>query len=202
MDTKVCSKCGEEKALCEFSANKGGKHGRHSQCKECAKERSNKWYKENKERRLQKSKEWYENNKERKKETCRIYQRTDKYRARANQYRKQKLKDDPAFLMRMRISNHIYYALTRQGGSKETPSFEALPYTPQELKEHLENQFSSQMSWDNYGSYWEVDHIYPVSKLPHDSVKHPNFLKCWNLDNLQPLEKIANRRKSNKVLDG
>jgi 5-methylcytosine-specific restriction endonuclease McrA len=57
------------------------------------------------------------------------------------------------------------------------------------------------MTWDNYGSYWHVDHIYPHSKLPYDSMDHPNFLKAWALNNLQPLEAIENMKKSNKILD-
>ena len=56
------------------------------------------------------------------------------------------------------------------------------------------------MNWENYGE-WHIDHIYPQSKLPYDSMEHPNFLKCWALDNLQPLWAEENRKKSNKVLD-
>jgi len=54
------------------------------------------------------------------------------------------------------------------------------------------------MNWDNHGK-WHLDHIYPQSLLPYDSMKHPNFQKCWALDNLHPLEATENISKGNKI---
>ena len=33
------------------------------------------------------------------------------------------------------------------------------------LRNHLEKQFEPWMSWDNYGKWWHVDHIIPVTKF-------------------------------------
>lgn len=52
--------------------------------------------------------------------------------------------------------------------------------------------------WDNYGTYWNIDHIKPQSKLWYDSFECQNFLECWSLDNLRPLEVIKNMKKGNK----
>ena len=38
MQTKTCSKCGEEKLLTEFHKDKKGKYGVHNRCKECKRE--------------------------------------------------------------------------------------------------------------------------------------------------------------------
>lgn len=54
------------------------------------------------------------------------------------------------------------------------------------------------MNWDNYGSYWHIDHIKPISLFKYETAEDPEFKKCWALDNLQPLEKIANLKKGNK----
>lgn len=35
MKSKICSKCGVEKNMCEFHINNFGKSGYHSQCKKC-----------------------------------------------------------------------------------------------------------------------------------------------------------------------
>ena len=43
--------------------------------------------------------------------------------------------------------------------------------------------------------------IYPQSKLPYDSMTHPNFLKCWALENLQPLEAKENISKGNRLYE-
>ena len=95
----------------------------------------------------------------------------------------------------------MHGALTRNNGSKlGNATFAYLPYTPEELKEHIEKQWEPWMSWENYGE-WHIDHIYPQSKLPYDSMTHPNFLKCWALENLQPLEAKENMSKGNRLYE-
>jgi len=56
------------------------------------------------------------------------------------------------------------------------------------------------MNWNNHGLYrkniwndndpstwtWQLDHIIPYSNLQYDSLDHPNFKKCWALENLRP----------------
>ena len=68
-----------------------------------------------------------------------------------------------------------------------------------ELKEHLESLFDSNMSWENYGSYWEIDHIKPLSSFDITDISDEDFKIAWGLANLQPLEKTLNRQKSNKI---
>ena len=58
---KICSKCGEEKNISEFSKAKTGKYGVRGDCKQCR----NKDYSDNKERVLNQRKEYYQDNKER-----------------------------------------------------------------------------------------------------------------------------------------
>ena len=72
-----------------------------------------------------------------------------------------------------------------------------LGYTPHQLKSHLEAQFEQDMSWENYGELWEIDHIKPVSKF-----KLGERLCIVNaLENLRPLPKFENNLKSNKHQD-
>ena len=73
-----------------------------------------------------------------------------------------------------------------------------ISYTFQDLINHLKNQFDDKMTWDNYGKYWEIDHIKPKSLFHYESPEDPEFKKCWALENLQPMEKIMNRIKYNK----
>lgn len=42
---KICTKCGDEKPLEEFALLSKGKHGRHAQCKACARRYANERYK-------------------------------------------------------------------------------------------------------------------------------------------------------------
>ena len=62
----------------------------------------------------------------------------------------------------------------------------------EEVRAHLEAQFSPGMTWDNYGD-WHVDHIRPCA-----SFENPADPECWHFSNLQPLWAEDNLRKSDK----
>ena len=52
------------------------------------------------------------------------------------------------------------------------------------------------MNWDNYGTYWEIDHIIPRNLFNNIfDYKSKNFQICWSLMNLRPLEKSLNRQR-------
>ena len=137
-----------------------------------------------------------ERGKRRDPDSMRSYRQRPEVKARCAKYRRDKKKRNPAYRLRCNVSALIYDALVRkQGLTKGGSTFEHLPYTPLELKEHIESQFDEHMSWDNYGDYWQLDHITPQAALIYDSLKHPNFQKCWALDNLQPLAKHENASK-------
>jgi len=179
---KQCTKCKETKQLTEFSRSKKSKDGRHSHCKSCRSD----YRKRNKEKITEYMRGYREKN-------------YDTWLVKHRDYQRKRYQEEPAYRLANIVSATVRHALAGRQKTKKT--FEALPYTPQQLKEHLESQFQPGMSWDNYGSHWDVDHIYPQSLLPYDSLDHPNFLKCWALKNLQPLGKIENIKKSNKILD-
>jgi hypothetical protein len=77
--------------------------------------------------------------------------------------------------------------------------FDVLQYTPDELINHLEKQFKDDMTWDNYG-IWHVDHKFPITSFDIQEMGDEEFMKCWSLENLQPMWGEENIRKSNKVL--
>ena len=93
------------------------------------------------------------------------------------------------------MSNGIYKALKEGKNWKRWKTL--VGYTLNSLVEHLERQFDKNMSWDNYGPYWSVDHIKPKSLFVYISPEDPEFKECWALKNLQPMEKIENIIKSN-----
>lgn len=84
-------------------------------------------------------------------------------------------------------------------GKKAGRSWESLVgYKIEDLISHLENRFDSKMNWENYGNYWHLDHIKPRSLFNFTTPEEHGFKDCWALENLQPLEKIQNIKKSNK----
>ena len=62
-------------------------------------------------------------------------------------------------------------------------------------KEYLESKFTISMTWENYGTDWEIDHILPLSGKDMD---FSELIKRLHYTNTQPLNKIENRIKHNR----
>lgn len=168
-------------------------------CKNCAKIYHAKYLQDHQQELNERSAQWYSDNKEK---VSRQYKNDESKKARKrkynNDYERNRKMTDPVFKLRRNCSRLIKHALT---GSKNGQSIlDHLPYTIKELKEYLEKQFDSKMSWENYGIYWHIDHIHPQSLLPYNSMTDDNFKRCWALENLQPLEAVENMKKSNKLV--
>ena len=65
----------------------------------------------------------------------------------------------------------------------------------QYLREWFEYNFTEEMNWDNYGSYWSIDHIIPVCKF--DLTNENEKLKCWNWTNMMPVLITFNSKNKN-----
>jgi len=168
----------------------GGKKAADKRYREKNKERlSNnhkKWYNENKEKWNEYIKEYREKNIDKIREIKRTYERTRK----AN---------DPIYKLISNFRTAIYQVLKESNVEKNGHYFEILQYSPDELINHLENQFTDGMTWDNYGE-WHVDHITPISLYDIKEIGDSEFMECWSLKNLQPMWGEENIRKSNKVI--
>jgi hypothetical protein len=183
---RVCSRCREKKEIEEFHVCRANKDGLNYHCKVCERKRKKRERSTpvGKEKARQRWNKYYRENKE-------------KINAYNTEYRRRRRIEDPVFRLRRNTTKMIYKALNRQGMSRGGESFvKHLPYTLDEMKIHLETKFDENMSWNNYGSYWTLDHIIPQAALPYDSYDHPNFRKCWSLDNLQPLTVEENTKKN------
>ena len=69
--------------------------------------------------------------------------------------------------------------------------------TGKEACDHLKSLFDTKMTWDNFGSYWQIDHIFPLAAANLED--RAEFLAVNNWRNLQPLEAKANIAKGDKV---
>ena len=68
--------------------------------------------------------------------------------------------------------------------------------TPLELREHLEKQFTNNMSWENHGIHgWHIDHIIPLSSGKTED----EILELFHYTNLQPLWAVDNLKKGGKL---
>ena len=119
---------------------------------------------------------------------------------------KNHLLKDPARKLRHYVGSFIAGTLKKRHTNKGGKSvWNYLPYTPNELKEHLESLWEPWMSWDNYGGKaddkrktWHIDHIKPQMSFSFASMDDVLFQECWSLSNLRPLEKMDNYIKGAK----
>lgn len=109
---------------------------------------------------------------------------------------------DPSVKLKDYVGNQVREIFKLNNQKKHGSVWLYLPYTPIELKEHLETLWEPWMNWDNYGGSsdnpektWWVDHIKPQSSFKYKTMNSKKFLECWSLKNLRPLEKKENMRK-------
>ena len=162
---------------------------------------SKKWYQKNKEKILQQSREYYQKNREAVQGRHKKYNQKNKERLVywRRGWQRYKRKIDPKYRLDENMGSAISRALKN---GKDRQTWETLvSYTLKDLMEHLEKQFDSKMNWNNYGSYWAVDHLKPRNLFIYTSPDDLEFKKCWALENLQPLEKIKNIKKGNHLLN-
>jgi hypothetical protein len=181
---KICGACKMGKTedsfrLCKY---KNGTLYYHSICSICTRQKALEYAKNHRDDRKKYQKDYSATNPEYKKEWKSINK--DKIR----RQERERHATDINFKLKKNVSRSIRHAITKQGLS----TFKHLPYTVQELKKHLESQFDTKMSWDNYGSYWHIDHIIPHSLFKYVSMEDDAFNICWALSNLRPLEAHQN----------
>jgi len=145
-------------------------------------------------------------NKERKKEYNAEYSSKPENKEKRNQRAKERCQTDSCYKLRSCISRSVRHGIKNNGGSKRGSSIlNKLPYTMQELKQHIESLWESWMNWNNYGKYdsnrrtWQIDHIKPHFSFYYESMDCEEFRQCWALSNLRPLESLANIKKGNKI---
>ena len=98
---------------------------------------------------------------------------------------KNKKDNNPAYKLIHNLGTRVRTILR---GTKTDRTIEFLGCSSKEWVVYLEKQFNSNMNWENYGTYWEVDHIVPLSKGG-----------SFHYTNTQPLSVTENRSKGNRV---
>jgi hypothetical protein len=204
METKVCSKCFNDKSLFEFNVCSRVKDGRKAECRECQKISTKKYKSENKEKIKESNSKWNSENKLYYQEYRKIwevenYDKILEKRRRFkennpgynNNYNKQRKQEDVLF----RLKTNMRTSVNRYLKYKSDKTFDIVGCSPKFLKEHLESQVLEGMTWDNR-SEWHIDHIIPLSSAKNDE----EVYKLCHYSNLQPLWAEDNLKKSNKIL--
>jgi len=101
---------------------------------------------------------------------------------------------NPSHRIKNSIRTRIWKMLRRQYVYKTNHTVEYLGCTIEQLKAHLSSLFKPDMTWQNYGELWEIDHIRPCASF--DLTQQRNQYECFHYSNTKPSYITENRSKS------
>jgi len=197
--TKICKDCRIEQPISHYRDEK------YNTCKKCANERDKILKKKARAKRLETM------------TVCELCEQTKTLRefAKLKKYYKQKICQlcYPTFATSQKIEwckqehnrNPNYRikksiaARLRTVLSKTDTTMNYIGCNVPFLREWFEFNFTEEMSWDNYGSYWSIDHVIPVKNF--DLTNQEEALLCWNWTNLIPVTVAFNSSKKTVDLE-
>jgi hypothetical protein len=211
---KKCIKCNSEKDIDLFVKNRNVckncmsiyKQNYHQENKEIIKEKSSKYYEERREMIKEKVKKRYDDDKEKKlkyqkqyseenKESIRNYKKKhyeknkESIREYKRDYQNKRRKEDPIFMLKYSLNRSIRNSLKVKGLSKSKKIKDILGCDIHFFKKYLENKFTEEMNWNNYGKVWDLDHIIPLSTAKEEQ----EVYELNHYTNFQPLDSYVNR---------
>ncbi len=194
---KKCNSCLETYSYDMFHVKRASTDGYNNVCKPCKKEKNKLFYENNRDSKLVYQKEYREKNKEvvdaYKKEYNKTYlpeyHKKNKAKRLEYNYRyiNERRKTDENFRLASLIRSRFHHAL--KNGFKMKSVIELVGCTIDEFRMYLESLFYPEMTWQNHGEIWEIDHILPCASFDLTILEEQK--KCFHYSNHQPLFKTT-----------
>jgi hypothetical protein len=219
---KTCQGCKKAKQGTEFPAYCRSHDGLFGFCKECKSKADKKSHRKHKKERNEAQREHYYENRERisahrkelrndpefiakEQKYNRDYREKNKKKLkkkRSEYYQHNKKRINERFVearhnnLNFRLKNNLRTRLWHavKFVRKKSHMIDYLGCSIEELREHLERLFQPDMTWENYGSEWHIDHIKPCCDF--DLTKEEEISICFHFTNLQPLWAEENMSKN------
>lgn len=220
METKKCTCCCKIKPLEEFCKDKHTPTGRTCRCRQCQKEERDanpekykakgkkyrdthqeeikQYVKDNKEKLDAYQKDYrvtyYQENKEAVDNKNKLWMKNNRryWLDWLSSHRKKKRREDSLYRAKEAARGAINSSIKRKGYTKKSRTYEILGCEWDFFVVYFEGQFDKHMTWENHGSYWEIDHINPLK----DAHTYEDVEKWNHYTNLRPLKIKQNREKS------
>jgi len=207
---RICRDCNLNLHISEYGINNANKDKLHTRCKKCVSIRSSEYYIKNRDeidkKRKDYKKQWHKDNYERlyKEQRERILNRHEEYKAYLKDYgkknkiklreqAKKRIKENPLVKLSVVLRSRLNKALKSKRWYKTKGFNEYIGCSRDQLKVHLETQFTKGMTWENHGK-WHIDHIIPLCSAKTEE----DIYKLCHYTNLQPLWAIDNFKKNKK----
>ena len=196
-DMKRCSKCDNEKELSEFNFRKDTQRYRN-QCRDCIKLISKQYQTMNKDKIRIRRKEYSGKTKNLK----RLYDidYRERNREKIKNYKKHMRKrkeSDLNFKLICNIRTRTNKAFMSQKLKKNDKTIDLLGCSPEFFRRWIVHQLYGDMTEENYGSLWTLDHCYPLSKTNLSDKNELNKSTYWI--NIRPIYSTENNLKVSKI---
>jgi hypothetical protein len=183
METKTCSKCNIAKPTThEFYASYliKGTYKIRSECRDCSRKMCRDYKAKNHELISDYNKQYKASHKD----DTRNYNR--------DYFAKRRL--DPKF--KIKAYNRSRISMAMHGIARES-STDLLSCSYEEFVKWLIYQFDENMTMDNYGTYWHLDHVIPCASF--DLIEEIAQKQCFHWSNYRPCEGTENLSKGDKI---
>ena len=166
--------------------------------------RDKQYYEDNKEAIITRVKQYYEDNKEAikiyKKQHTKQYRQDKRHHCEHNTAKHTCKICHPLGHLKNKASSHILKALKSYNGkNNRTASY--LCCTIEEYREYLEARFTPEMTWDNMGTLWQIDHIIPILyKMNGEEPDEDDIIERLKYTNTQPMKTEHNISKGNRYI--
>lgn len=115
----------------------------------------------------------------------------DKIQNRQTIQHKDRRKTDIEYKMSIILRNRL-----RKFYTGKNPNFkDIIGLSYKEFIYWIEHNFTSEMNWENHGTYWHIDHVIPCSWFKLSELNER--MVCFNWMNMRPLEGIKNLSRKN-----
>jgi hypothetical protein len=192
IEYKECLRCNVVQPLDAFKFDKG-------HCYDCQKKMSNDWKARNREKNNAYNKEYKKENKEAISEYNKKYNIDNRaeIQKRSTATHARLKKENPSFKMACTLRNRILVALKRTNAVKVDKTKILLGCSMEFFREWFKYCFTKEMTFENHGSIWHIDHTVPCSKF--DLEKEEEQRKCFHWTNMKPMLARENMSKNNKI---
>lgn len=189
---QTCNTCQINKSFTDFSIRNKEKLIYHKCCKQCVNVRAKQYRELNKDSIKEKQQKWYES---KGKEWKIEYEKNN--RETINKRDRIRYKNDPQYRIKKILRTRFKSTVLNKKSYKSVLTYIGLPLDI--FLKWIEFQFDENMSWENQGCFWDIDHVIPCKS--YDLTKESDIMKCYNWKNMRPLEKSENYRKNDKIID-
>lgn len=186
INNMICDYCHVETSKTLFRPNS-------RKCKDClkierlaytqsehGKQKSAEWYQKNRENIAKSQAEWHQRNREK-----------------LNEKYNQRYRLDPEFRFKQLCTKRIQGAFRDKGMQKSNKTVSYLNSSISWLIGWLKFCFSLEMTMENHGEHWHMDHVIPVNTFNLNDPKQVEL--CFSWYNLSPLKASENLSKSDTI---